>query len=248
MGQYSPNRIKPLAGTLRPENLSLSALLEARESLRKSGSYRARNTIRSQAAAKPGAKRKARNTRKKRNAEAIARKRVPGKFHGTYMQRKGLLPETLAVVAAWPDHPATISEARERCPVLLGSFSAETVRAGFKLVLKNGWSPIAESRWEGKYVNHTKTHKAPIEKLRVLSEEGRAVRAWAWWIAARRMMGWPLPMTGTQDRWVKHWIRGEPIPASLSMQIAAQVPGRPHGYLPGQGPDEEWPDLGKFAL
>lgn len=69
----------------------------------------------------------------------------------------------------------------------------------------------------------------------ILTPEGRAVRSWGLWVAARLALGAPLPRTaadGLQARAARYWIRGEIVPDRA-------VNRRPfHGYLTGEMWDE----------
>lgn len=247
MGRKSPRKAKAVAGVLKPDDLSLSALLEARESLRKSAEYKQRVKVWQSAATSPAALKRAARTRERRKRQYFEKHRPRGRFRGVQYVASGLLPQYIAVVAAWSDKPVVIDEARERCPLMLDGLRPKSVRDGIAVAIGNGWLRAGRQPREGRYINAIGNGRAPTPKRYRLTGEGRAVKAFAWWIAARRMMGWPLPMTGKRGEWIGLWMRGEDLPFLRSMVSASQDPGRPHGYLPGQGPDMEWPDFGRFA-
>ena len=184
----------------------------------------------------------ARKNRKAREKARIAAKHTPKVFYGDAHIR-WLLPRSLAVVALWPDRPVMWREVRES----LSGFSVKSVRVGRDIAMARGWLEVAEQRFQDRTLAPMTPALRWDHWTYRLTEEGRAARAFLIWAAARRMLGWPLPMVGSDGEFVRHWLRGEPVEVPRKVRTWSEGSGR-WGYLPGQGPDAEWPDAGKFAL
>lgn len=260
------NKLRRVAGTVplaKADPLaaySLTALLEARERLVSGADYKARNRKRTKASLTVEARKKyaatiRKRTREKQKAlrEAIAAKAPRRRFDGT-RERKALVPPPLALVAAWPDRAATILEARERCPSIIGAFGVRLLGRARDQAVSCGWLVMVESGMNkgARYLNQIGSGRCSARSTYRLTVEGRAVRSWAWWVAARAMLGWPLPVTGNQCRLVRYWIRGDADAIRAAILPAVEVwsanPDRSTGYLPGQVPDDAWPDMGRIAL
>lgn len=241
---------KSLEKIKRDDRLSVAALLEARES--GSSAYEAKRLGKgwksSSVQRRLGRKGGAAIRRKKRHAlkAGIEAKRKVKPWRGTEARRVGnLVTFKLAVIASWPDRPATIVEARESS---IFDLATNSWRAGLFIAWDNGWLKRVAFRKKAKTLNaHTPALRQDYS-LFALTAEGRAAQAFAWWAAGRTLLGWPLPMSGVRAEHVASWIRGEAIDVPPKVVRMSEGPHNPHGFLPGQAADDGWPEFGVYPL
>lgn len=152
------------------------------------------------------------------------------------------MPWILVCVAYWPDHAATMDEARESSG--LGYSTKRGSPFDQDAILKHVWLGILDRVRPQRMIGPGNVTKARYR----LSALGVACRAFIWWVAARRMMGWPFPCMspgstnhfGATGRMamenLPRWVRGDESISGLSTPIS--------GYWPGDAADCGWPDLG----
>lgn len=225
----------PLGGRRPKDPLSVATLLKVRETLLVADADKARPGI--EKAHHPRALRK-REARKKKVRVAEAREkregvrkekaklRDPGGLSEARSGRVQYLPWYGRILLAMPERDEVTPEA-------MAALAGKLAVSWRAVAMRFGW--ITGRRTDGPVINRRSGYTRRSAATVRLTDRGRQVQAWFWWVTARQMLGWPAPVMGrrTQPSLVESWMVGE-------MEIEGPVLPW-HGYRMGDAADEAWP-------